>query len=505
MNRNLWWATGIVRTLHRLGVARFVLSPGSRSAPLALAVHGEGVPASVVLDERAAAYMAVGHARATAAPAAVVTTSGTAVANLLPAAVEASESGLPMVLLTADRPTGLRGVGANQAIDQVGIFGRHVRSAVDLPLPQPGDRFGEKLVQELERLLEEGLDGPVHLNVPFEEPLDARPVPEDEALLRRTAAWRPPRRAEAVPRPLRLDALQGLPAARQPLVVVGPWRADEATLRAVRQLAEALDAPLLADPLSGLRYGNPACVSAYDAFLRDPVLPAPDLVLRFGDAPTSKPLLRYLGALQARHVVVGRARRHHGLPAAHVLDAQPLRVAETAARLAQPAREGWRDEWLARDASVRERLRPPAATGGAVARAMHDALPAGATWWLGSSLPVRDADLFVPASAKRLDAMGNRGASGIDGVVAAAAGAACARPEAPAALLVGDLSLQHDVGSLAAVAEHAPHLAIVCVNNGGGQVFRHLDVARTTDAAAFRRLFETPQRFDIAGAAAAFG
>ncbi|MCL6644891.1 MAG: 2-succinyl-5-enolpyruvyl-6-hydroxy-3-cyclohexene-1-carboxylic-acid synthase [Dehalococcoidia bacterium] len=504
-------ARALIGGLAAAGVRHAVITPGSRSTPLVFALADQDVITPyLVIDERSAGFFALGLARKTGRPVPIACTSGTAVANLFPAIAEANLSRVPVIALTADRPPRLREVGAAQTIDQVHLFGRHVRWSIDLPVPGPGpvatgfEAAGTRAVQAAMA----GLPGPVQVNVPFDEPLVEPPADHP-------GAYVPPAGELSLPEfpvsRMSLDRVASLlRSARRPLIIAGP-ETGGLPARALLRLADALSAPVLADPLSGLRAGVPdgaPVLDAFDAWLRSaPPLP-PDFVLRFGAAPTSKVLNQLLAAWSdAVHVLVdlpGGYREPNGTRSI-VLPGSPSAVAEALALVPARAEAGWCERWLAADRAARTALDAASREEcepfeGRVFTELRDLLPPGATLVAGNSMPVRDLDNFFGIRPDPLDITANRGANGIDGVMSSAAGAAAAG--APTAVVVGDVSFLHDLNALWAAREHRLPLLVVVVNNGGGGIFHYLPQVAHTDA--FERWFATPPGIEPARAAALF-
>ncbi len=532
-NRNLLFARAVAEELSRSGVRAVAIAPGSRSGPLALACARQpGLTVFVHLDERSAAFFALGHAKASGAPAAVLTTSGTAAANLLPAAVEARNARVPLVLLTADRPPELRGCGAHQTIDQVRLFGSHALATAELPLPEatgPVLRAARATVCRLVDAAQGPPAGPVHLNVAFREPLDPRPVAGDvppDLEARDPLAFRgrpgapfvrieqPPAEAQAAGAAARFVELAR--GAARGLIVCGPEAHAPGLATAVGALARASGYPVLADPCSNVRAGAPAgvaVISAYDAILRSErfaAAHAPDLIVRLGAAPVSKALERFVDRHRdrARLAVVDPAPGRVDEPmhlGAEVLRAEPadfarLAAAALAAAGPPPGDPGFADAFERADRRARAALESAAGAAffeAGIVRALSRALPAGAVLFAGNSLPVRELDSFLPAGERPLHVLANRGASGIDGVVSSALGAVAAGGGAPGALLVGDLSLLHDAGGLLAARRYELPLAIVCIDNDGGGIFSYLPVRENAPAADFEALFATPHGLDL--------
>jgi 2-succinyl-5-enolpyruvyl-6-hydroxy-3-cyclohexene-1-carboxylate synthase len=503
------FAATLVDELARQGVEAVCLAPGSRSAPLAMAfAHHPGIRVLVHLDERCASFFALGMARSSGRPVAILCTSGTAAAELHPAVVEASYSRAPLLVLTADRPPELREVGANQTIDQARLYGSAVRWYVDPGPPESPSDGGRGWRRLAARAVAEALGpppGPVHLNLPLREPLvpPAGTVPEpldDGSEPIRVERGRPHPEAATVAR-----LAEQLRRAERPLLVAGEMRDGHRLAAAVDALAGAAGMPVLAEPSSHLRRaGGRGVVEAHDALLRVEPWAAqhrPDLVLRLGAQPTSRSLARFLAASQAPTVVVdaGGGWRDPELLAGSFLrcDEAPL-LAGAAERLGEPGAHGWLDTWCRADrlasAALTEALGDCELFEAHVVRALAAALPAAARVMVGSSMPIRDVDTFWPAGSEQQRFFGNRGASGIDGLVSTGLGVAAAG-DAPTALLLGDLSLCHDMNGLWAVRRHElSPLLVVCDNDGGG-IFHFLPQAQHSDV--FEELFGTPHGLDL--------
>jgi 2-succinyl-5-enolpyruvyl-6-hydroxy-3-cyclohexene-1-carboxylate synthase len=487
-----WW---VVDDLVRFGMEQATVSPGSRSTPLALALaRHPSVRVHVHLDERAAGFFALGIAKATGRPVAVACTSGTAAAELLPAVVEASMARATLVLLTADRPPELRGVGANQTIDQVGLFGGYVRASIDASVPGdvPDEQTWHDVVLELTRASMGLPPGPVHLNLPFREPLVGAP----QAL-----PASPPSGTDftlsADPEPEEIGALEGeLTSTTEGLILAGSMREPLPTLP---ELARRAGWPLLAEPTSNLRV--PGALSAGSFLLADARFVeehVPEIVVQFGAAPTSRAgleLARTAGRLvivDQDHVVADPHRR-----AAWTLRAEPAGFVPDLLTASEPADENaWLRAWRGADEVARTAV-DTLVDGwdepfeGRIARDIAASVPDGGVLVVGSSMPVRDLDAYM-APRRGIGVLANRGASGIDGFVSPALGVSAAGLSTTA--LCGDLSLLHDVGSLLWSAGRGHDCVFVIPNNDGGAIFSFLP---QRDLPEFEELFATPHGLEL--------
>jgi 2-succinyl-5-enolpyruvyl-6-hydroxy-3-cyclohexene-1-carboxylate synthase len=520
-----------VDELVRAGVRHVCVAPGSRSTPIAMTVAERSeLRLWVHLDERSAAFFALGIARASGVPAAVVCTSGTAAANFFPAVVEAQAAGVPLLVLTADRPPELREVGAAQTVDQNRLYGAHAKWFVDVALPEatpPMLRHARALAHRAVATAVASPAGPVHLNFPFREPLvPVRMDAPSDVTAGDRGVWTG--REERVPwvsiapHTVVPDAAavrqiaERLRGASRPLIACGP-QYDAAVPASVARLAAISGAPILADPLSQLRWGThdrDAVIETYDATLRSPqvvAILAPDFILRLGAAPTSKPLLEYLAVYASvSQVVVSDGRWPDPvLAASGMLRADATAACDTlAAELeGHSAGDGWRQRWLALDAAASRALRAFSEgldepfEGRALAEIV-DAVPDGGTLFVSSSMPVRDLDTFGRGGARRVRVLANRGANGIDGVVSSALGAG-AVSDGPLVLAIGDIALYHDMNGLLAAKQYRLDATIVLINNDGGGIFSFLPQAAHPEH--FEKLFGTPHGLDFAHVARLYG
>lgn len=509
-------AAVLVDELVRSGVREACLSPGSRSAPLAVALHRDArIRVHVRHDERSAAFLALGIARAAHRPVAVVSTSGSAAANWHPAVVEADASRVPLLLLTADRPPELRGTGANQTIDQIKLFGSAVRWFCEVGLPDPALAAAVRSI--VSRAFGEargavgGPAGPVHLNLPFREPL----VPRADEVVDPAAQGRPggapwTATGEARRPPDSSDIgwlTERIQATERGVLVVGDTDVDP---RPLVQLAEVAGWPIIAEPQSGARSGGNA-ISVYDHLLRDAPFAAahdPDLAVIVGRLGVSRTVLSWLSPDVAQ-VLVDRDGLwlDPGRSLQRIVTGDPDLVARSVVDDVLERQPGqWLTSWQRGERVVRAAL--DAVLNGdetpsepRVARDLAATLPSGAALVVASSMPVRDlAGVMAPRDGLRV--LANRGASGIDGFVSTAMGVATVH-DGPTVALAGDLSVLHDQNGLLPTPTGRPDLVVVVVNNDGGGIFSFLPQATLTDG--FEMLFGTPHAMDFEAVAGAYG
>ncbi len=525
------WSELIAGTLADATIAVCVVSPGSRSTPLVAALANLGtIELPTIIDERAAAFYALGVARATGSPCALVCTSGSAAAHYLPAIIEASHAGIPLVVLTADRPPELQQCGASQTIDQRAIYGSFVRGAFDLGPPTASAlalRAVRRTILQAITMAAGPATGPVHINVPLRKPLEpAQPSTDDERALARVVAElrrgpisiAPPRLAAAR---ASLDELaEAICAEPRGLIVAGALPAHALELAArVHALACRAAYPLLAEAGSQLRLGpRPSALHSVDHFdliLGAPALaaaPPPALILQLGEEPVAggwgvaQSVLAGPGGV-TRWVLGGRTWQDpDGTARAVIVGDLEDALAYLADRITQRSDATFAAAWRALDARFADALdravaaHPRSET--AVMRAVLDAVPGHAILQIGNSLPIRIVDHARGGGARRM-VITQRGAAGIDGLIASAAGAT--RAGKPVVLVLGDVSFAHDLGGLLAARCAAAPLAIVVLDNGGGRIFDGLPVARSLPESTFEQHFTTAPRIDPASVAAALG
>jgi len=514
-NTNSLWGSFLAETLFQAGVRRAVVCPGSRSAPLAFAFaqHPE-IEATPVLDERSAAFFALGLAQKTAFPVALICTSGTAAANFYPAVIEARESCVPLLVLTADRPPEMRDCASGQTIDQLKIFGHYPRWQAELAMPEPDLKLLAYLRQTLRYACERSLGpvgGPVHLNVPFRDPLapvwdgstDGLDREAVEQLLR------------AIPHSFgaRLGSsdegisllADHLNQSQRILVVAGPAAGrGEDYRREVNAFSQRWQVPVLADVLSPVRHGaggNDSVLASYERLLASGELPEelPDLVLRLGPLPTSKRLRNWLDSLDCEHLVIEDGGRN--VDPLHSRCTHLRGRVETVLPMLKPAddRSGsWRDAWVTLGTAASAFLdRELAATSnmfeGKIPWLLSRQLPAGSAVFISNSMPVRDAEFFWPAGGETVGIFFNRGANGIDGILSTAMGVAAESNET--FLVTGELAFLHDANGLLLSRRIKGRLTVLLINNGGGGIFQMLPISQFEPP--FTDFFLTPQQVDF--------
>lgn len=508
---NRSFTSALASALADLGLAHVCISPGSRNTPLIAGFAAEDrIKKWVLLDERSAGFFAIGLARATGQPVALACTSGTAATGYHSAVVEASQSEVPLLVLTADRPEELRNVGAPQTIDQVSLYGSSARLFIDAPTPSAATpaQDAADLAATIWTAAVRDTAGPVHLNLPFREPLLDTTTTTDRYTL-------PPITPQEAA-PLQLAKIAQLLDGRNGIIVAGRTN-DRDFPQACTELAAAIGWPIVADPLSGLRTGTHHLdrVLAYgDSLASAGVLDLlrPEIVLRFGPVPTSKATWKWLeDHPEIDQILVdpdGRDATHSA--------ATTLTLSLTAAAVAlvdavsEPAPPGWTTDWRALDDVAAAAISATLSSATfpsepSIAQTVIESVPPDTIVTVGSSMPIRDIDTFGGNSAKPIRIFGNRGANGIDGVVSVALGSAASGT--PAVVMLGDVSLFHDLNSLGTAAQLELPITIVVVNNDGGGIFHFLPHHNpdVLPADTFETYLGTPHGTDFVPVAAALG
>lgn len=482
------------------GVTDAVISPGSRSTPLALAMLRQPrLRCHVAIDERSAAFFGLGIAKVQQRPVLLLATSGTAPANWLPAIIEASQSGVPLIAISADRPPELHACGANQTINQSGMFAPHVRASHMLGTPFPGFDPGylHRLAAQIHEQSSWPYPGPVHINQPFREPLlSVEPIVSDDVPVRLEATYAKP---EADARQV-ADLAKRI-SGRPGIIVCGEMPADQAQKASLTALAARLGCPVLAEPLSGLRFGphdrSHVCIG-YNRWLDDKSKqepPTPEWIIRLGAFPVTRNLQHYVSRRIETHIAVDPWPRwiDPSRQITHLLRADPGTFCEALLReQLVPATSSWLASFSALEQQVIQNREPSHIA------VLLDELPAETALFIGNSLAIRQLDSLSGHAAKTLHLYANRGASGIDGNISTAAG--IARVKGSTVALIGDLTCQHDIGGLALT--RGLDIVIITVNNGGGGIFDYLPQHSLPE---FVEGWRTPQEIDFEHAAKTFG
>lgn len=525
-NKNILWARVAVEELVRCGLKAVCIAPGSRSTPLVIAfAERQDIKIYSHLDERSAAFFALGLALASDEPVAVLCTSGTATANFFPAIIEAYQSQVPLLVLTADRAHELRESGANQTIDQVKLYGDQVLWSVDVALPEQNPP--SLVIRALRTLMCRAYakanslrKGPVHLNFPFRKPLEPTLVETDHTEIPADAHARSDgkpftqfERGTLIANAAQIAPLiDAISQYERGLIVCGPRAFMGEVPEALYELSKTTLYPIVADPLSGVLFGKPDgalfVISSMDLINAPP----PDVVIRFGNVPTSQSLNDYLNNLSTIryfHVSESGEWADDSHRVTQFIQADPAMLcAELVWRYQDDGtRLEWTSQIISTEGLVKYVLSAELGHGdffdGAVLAEILGLIPEDSILFVGNSLPVRHLDQFGRPTQKRIHIYANRGASGIDGVVSSALGAGAARPDKPIVLVIGDISLYHDMNGLLAVKRCGIPITIVLLNNDGGGIFHRLPIKDFEPT--FTDLFITPHGLDYTHAAQLYG
>ena len=530
-NRNYAFSQAFVEELARSGLRHACICPGSRSTPLVMSLaQQQRIKTWVHLDERSAAYFAIGMSRTLGEPVAVISTSGTAAANFFPAVIEAHYSHIPLLIITADRPPDLWEWGANQTVDQIRMYGNHSKWSVNIASPEVTPdllRYVRELTCRVFTTAVQSPAGPVHINFSFGEPLVPRKVPADipdffrgnqetwegreqDAPYTHVQGGRLSVNGEKIK-----ELARDLHTVRKGMIVCGP-QYDSVFPYAVAALAKRLGYPILADPLSQTRCGRHdrgLILDTYDAFLRSEKITQalePNLLLRFGATPTSKALQTFIAQQHdARQILVQEGDWQDPMhTATDVFQTDAAKFAEDlSTHVGAASSTEWSDQWLAVTEEARKAIHKQLGEikemfEGKVFAELAALLPTEATLFAGNSMPVRDLDAFFPTAFQQIRFLANRGASGIDGVLSTALGASSVTQE-PTVLVVGDLSFYHDMNGLLAARQYNPRATIIVVNNNGGGIFSFLPQREYPKS--FEKYFATPHGLTFQSAASLYG
>jgi 2-succinyl-5-enolpyruvyl-6-hydroxy-3-cyclohexene-1-carboxylate synthase len=532
-NTNTLWSSVLVETLHRLGLQTAILCPGSRSAPLTIAfAQHHDIEAIPILDERSAAFFALGRARQSRQPVALLCTSGTAGANFFPAIIEARESHVPLLVFTADRPPELRNCHSGQTINQIQLYGNYPTWQTELATPLADASLLAYLRQTIIHAWERSrwpTPGPVHLNIPFRDPLAPTPEPIPPCI-DETQFFKAVRPPHASAHSIAPSAISGLPfhlwqECDRGLIIAGPCIPEEPETycQAIAHLSGCLGWPVLAEGLSPLRnYAelNPYLISTYDVMLRSANLKVelePDMILQLGELPTSRALRQWLEPLEAQHWIVE--------PSADNVDALhrcsiPLHLSiETLAVQLEQYLTGagqstsissepspYLKVWLSAEANYQTAIQEmmqstPELRESKVAWMLSQCLPEGTPLFIANSMPVRDVEMFWQPGQSHVQPYFNRGANGIDGTLSTAFG--LSHRQQSSILLTGDLAFLHDTNGFLCQTHWHGHLTIVLLNNNGGGIFNMLPIAQFEPP--FETFFATPQQVNFASLCQSYG
>ncbi|MGD1804578.1 2-succinyl-5-enolpyruvyl-6-hydroxy-3-cyclohexene-1-carboxylic-acid synthase [Dapis sp. BLCC M126] len=526
-NINTVWASILVETLQHLGLITAIISPGSRSTPLtfAFATHPK-IKAIPIIDERSAAFFALGIAKKNHQPVVIVCTSGTAAANFYPAIIEAKESRIPLLVLTADRPPELRNCHAGQTIDQVKLYGNYPNWQVELSLPSVELKILEYLRQTVIYGWEKTTfptPGPVHFNIPFRDPLP--PIVQPEAIALKSkfpqnffAPVQPILRTEYLPNYDLIAALKSQLKSQQGIIIAGlaqPEKPQE-YCQAIAEISQTLNFPVLAEGLSPLRnYSqlNPYLISTYDLILRNQNLAEkliPNIVLQIGELPTSKQLRSWLEATNSHRLIIDKSDHNfdplHGNTTHLRISVEQLAKIFTPEIILNNYDKNYLNLWCKAEAKVRENIDKKMATINQILEPkiswlISQTLPKTTPIFIANSMPVRDVEFFWVPNSSQIQPFFNRGANGIDGTLSTALGIAhCYQSSV---MLTGDLALLHDTNGFLLRNKLIGHLTIILINNQGGGIFEMLPIAKFEPP--FTEFFATPQDVNFAHLCKTYG
>ncbi len=512
-NINQLWSYIIVETLKRLGISCAVVCPGSRSTPLTMAFAAQALDIEVIpiLDERSAAFFALGRAKVTARVSVLVCTSGTAGANFYPAVIESRESCVPLLVITTDRPPELRNCHSGQTIDQVKLYANYPNWQTELATPSPNTEMLAYLRQTVIYAWERcqiPTQGPVHLNIPFRDPL--APIPDGLDLIS------PPEEFFSwlfLPQP----AISRLPIPeiwlkfQRCIIIAGVAQPQqpEQYCRAIAQLSQILHAPVLAEGLSPLRnYAdlNPYLISTYDSILRNPQLAqalSPAIMIQIGEMPTSKELRQWLFNTDPHRWIVDSGDRNldplHGKTTHLRISIEQLDLSTDLTSSSPTLPHPYLQLWCDTEAKVRLAIDETLENieelfEGKVAWLISQVLPPETSLFIANSMPVRDVEFFWKPNNFHVRSYFNRGANGIDGTLSTALG--IAHRQSSSVMLTGDLALLHDTNGFLIRNRFIGHLTIILINNNGGGIFEMLPIANFDPP--FEEFFATPQDIDFA-------
>ena len=497
------WCRSLFHQFSSNGVRHVAISPGSRSTPLSIAADStEGLETSIHLDERAGSYFALGLAKATSKPVILICTSGTAAANYYPAVVEAFYSGVPLIIISADRPPELQNRGAPQTIDQIELYGKHVRGFFQTTIASESTQ--ENATALAADALKQSLKpfpGPVHINCPLREPLE----PSDVSF----SQFEVSNHLE-ISQETNISELEKFLGYEKGLIVVGPMETDPSTCNKISELGNVTGWPVVADPASSMRNGphvkNCVLISSGEHIFRSTWIKEhkPDVIIQMGRMPTSKGYKLFLNEISCENIVCTDELGFFPDPenvATYKVNVSPNALTGSLTQLAKKNKQtdwnkSWSDAEMVSSLAIHELIDNSVFDEAAIAQCLEEALPEESCIFVSNSMPIRDLDAFLPSSLKRLKVFANRGANGIDGVISTAAGVSKGLSGVPTILFTGDLAFLHDLSGFTALRRLGSNLTIVVVDNNGGGIFSFLPIAET-EGVNFQKLFHTPHDLDI--------
>ena len=502
------WCRSLFYQFASNGVQHVAISPGSRSTPLSIAADlTEELETSIHLDERAGSYFALGLAKATSKPVILICTSGTAAVNYHPAVVEAFYSGIPLIIISADRPPELQNRGAPQTIDQIELYGKHVRGFFQAPVPSESTQKNAlALAADVFRGSVKPFPGPVHMNCPLREPLEPSGV--------FSSTFETSDHLE-VDQEFDVSELEKFLEYEKGLIVVGPLETDSTTCKKISELGSATGWPVVADPASSMRNGphtkDCLIISSGEHIFRSTWVKRhkPDVIIQMGRMPTSKGYKLFLNEVGAKNIICTDELGFFPDPESVATQKVAVSPSALATGLTQVVgkkkQTDWTQLWSHAERistqTIRELVNNSVFDEAATALYLGEALPEESCIFVSNSMPIRDLDAFLPSSLKRLKVFANRGANGIDGVISTATGVSKGSPGAHTILFTGDLAFLHDISGFTALKRLGSDLTVVVVDNNGGGIFSFLPIAETEEI-NFQKLFHTPHDLDIRTVAA---
>lgn len=527
VNRNNFAVKVFVEQLASLGVENACISPGSRSTPLTYALsQNKTIKSFVHYDERSSAFFALGLAKATDKPVVVVTTSGTAVAELYPAIIEAYQHRVPLIICTADRPPELIGTGANQTINQNNIFKNHIRWFRDLGLPslsESGVRYFQKVAIKAFQKSRIEVRGPVHLNFPFRKPLEpfsfTDEINENIFNIKPQKVIQKKSDENSFKSRVISKLSDELENQKRGIIIVGPMDYNSEAVIKIKQLATLLKYPILADGLSQLRFGvtekdkNLFC--NFNSFIEsEKFIKAndPEIILQFGRSPTSSALEKFFAETKANRYLINQYgdKFDPTRNAKKIFNIDPKVfcegiISQLKSKKFNRGKSAWQNKFVKAEGTCEKIklkfLDKPSLNEPSIIIETINCIPSGSNVFIGNSLPVRDLDNFLSKTEKKLNVYFNRGASGIDGITSTALGIAVLKK--PTILITGDLSFLHDLGALSIAAKYSVPLVVVVINNNGGGIFESLPIGKS--AKKLNEYFVTPHNQELSNIIKSFG